>query len=62
MDIPDVQLADYVRTALALQGYELDAAQTAAVTLQFARIARIASTFLEQSLPPEAEPLPVFRP
>jgi len=62
MDQSDPQLAAYVRSALAVQGYTLDAAQAAAVTLQFARIAAIAAAFLDQPLPPDAEPLPVFRP
>jgi hypothetical protein len=62
LDIPRETLAAYVQAAAALQGYELDAAQTAAVTLQFARIAQIGAAFLQDPLPPQAEPLPVFRP
>lgn len=58
----DRELAHYVRAALALQGYALDEAQTAAVTVQFARIAAIAGAFLQEPLPAAAEPLPVFLP
>jgi pyrimidine deaminase RibD-like protein len=62
MQISEDTLAAYVRASLALQGYALDEAQTAAVVLQFSRIALIASAFLDESGPQHAEPLAVFRP
>ncbi len=59
---PEDRIAAYVRAALALQGYRLDAAQTDAVAEQFSRIALIAGTFVDEPLAANAEPLPVFRP
>jgi hypothetical protein len=58
----DVRIQAYVRAALALQGYALDEAQAGAVAEQFARVALIAGTFVDEPLPPGADPLPVFRP
>ena len=62
MAIPEDGIEGYVRAALALQGYELDEAQTAAVVEQFTRIVQIAGAALREPLPPLTEPLPVFRP
>jgi len=52
----------YVRAALALQGYEFDAAQIAEITLQFARIETIAQIILAWPLPFASEAATVFRP
>jgi hypothetical protein len=60
--IAQEDIAAYVEAALALHGYALDAAQTAAVTQQFARIALIAGACLQETLAPGSEPLPLFRP
>ncbi len=62
MSPPEDRLAAYVRAALALQGYRLDAMQTDAVAEQFSRIALIAGTFVDEPLAANVEPLPVFRP
>jgi hypothetical protein len=55
-------LESYVRTALALQGYEFDAAQIAEITLQFSRIEAIAQIVLTWPLPFGSEAAEVFRP
>ena len=55
-------LESYVRAALALQGYEFDAAQTAEITLQFSRIETVAQTILAWPLPFASEAAAVFRP
>jgi hypothetical protein len=52
----------YVRAALALQGYEFSAAQTAAIAEQFARIEAMAATFRHLPLPREQDAAPAFRP
>lgn len=52
----------YVRSALVLQGYRLDEAQIAEVTLQFARIESIARSVSDLPLPAELEQAPVFKP
>jgi len=62
MDLDARTLEDYVRSALALNGYALDEECSAAVLLQFARIATIAAAVLDEPLSPTTEPLPVFRP
>ena len=62
MDLDAQTLEEYVRSALALNGYALDEQRTAAVLLQFARIAAIAGAVPDEPLPPMTEPLPVFRP
>ena len=56
------KIDDYVRAALAVQGYQLDDAQTGEVIVQFSRIEAIAQTFLCQSLPLDLDAAPVFRP
>ncbi len=53
---------DYVRAALALQGYRLDEAQIADIVLQFSRIEAIANTMLEWPMPNDSQAAPVFRP
>ena len=62
LDPAQARVDAYVRAALELQGYQLDAAQTAAVALQFARIALIAGTFIDDASPLDSGQLPVFRP
>ena len=57
----DQQRAEYVRAALALQGYELDAVRIAAVLGEFTRIHAIASAILDRELPLELDQAPVFR-
>ncbi|MES2536643.1 MAG: DUF4089 domain-containing protein [Pseudomonadota bacterium] len=52
----------YVRSALALQGYQFDEAQVAAIIVQFSRIEEIARSFLDIALPLDAEAAPVFQP
>jgi hypothetical protein len=51
-----------VRAALALQGYEFDAAQIAEITLQFSRIENVAQIILAWPLPFASEAAAVFRP
>jgi len=53
---------DYVRAALALQGYRLDESQIADIVLQFSRIEALAKTMLEWPMPNESQAAPVFRP
>ncbi|WP_345250450.1 AtzG-like protein [Pigmentiphaga soli] len=56
-------LAPYVKTALALQGFgDLPAGAVDDITVQFARIHAIAAAFAELELPPELESAAVFRP
>jgi hypothetical protein len=55
-------IASYVHAALALQGYQFDAAQQAAIVLQFSRIEAVAQSFLQLQLPPALDAAPVFRP
>ena len=52
----------YVRAALALQGYQFDDTQQAAIVLQFSRIEAVAQSFLQLQLPPDVDAAPVFRP
>ena len=52
----------YVTSALALQGYQFNATQQAAIVLQFSRIEAVAQSFLKLQLPPEVDAAPVFRP
>ena len=51
-----------MRAALALQGYEFDAAQIVEITLQFSRIESVAQIILSWPLPFASEAAPVFRP
>lgn len=54
---------DYVRAALALQGFDrLDDATLVEVARQFARIEAIAETMLALELPRSTEPAPLYRP
>jgi Protein of unknown function (DUF4089) len=55
-------IESYVRAALTLQGYQLDEAQIAQVTLEFSRIEAIAQLILRWPLPFTAEAAPAFRP
>lgn len=55
-------LESYVRAALALQGYQCDEAQLAAILLQFSRIETVAQSFLQLQLPLALDAAPVFRP
>lgn len=55
-------IASYVRAALALQGYQFNDTQQAAIVLQFSRIEAVAQSFLQLQLPPEIAAAPVFRP
>jgi hypothetical protein len=55
-------LAAYVTAALALQGYQFNATQQAAIVLQFSRIEAVAQSFLQLQLPCETDAAPVFRP
>jgi hypothetical protein len=55
-------LENYVRAALALQGYDFNAARTTDIVAQFERIEALAQVLLDVALPLEAEPAPVFRP
>lgn len=55
-------IASYVRAALALQGYQFNDTQQAAIVLQFSRIEAVAQSFLQLQLPPEIDAAPVFRP
>ena len=52
----------YVRAALALQGYQFDAAQIAEITLAFARIEAMTRTIYDWPMPEVSEAAPVFRP
>jgi hypothetical protein len=52
----------YVRAALVLQGYVFDEQHIVEIGLQFSRIAAIAEAALSVSLPPDAEPAPVYQP
>jgi hypothetical protein len=56
------QLNAYVRATLALHGYQFDDEKIAAITAQFARIEKMAGTFLDIDLPLEADAAPVFVP
>ena len=47
----DEKLDAYVRSALVLQGYQLDVVQTERVLAQFLRIEAIAQVFLALPLP-----------
>jgi hypothetical protein len=58
----DQKLENYVRAALALQGYDFNPARTADVVTQFERIEALAQVLLDVELPLEAEPASVFRP
>lgn len=53
---------NYVRAALALQGYEFDDEQIADIALQFSRIEAIAKTLLQWPMPFDSQAAPVFRP
>ncbi len=55
-------IESYVRAALALQGYQFDEAQHAAILLQFSRIETVAQSFLQLQLPLALDAAPVFRP
>ena len=52
----------YVRQALLLQGYALTDGQQAGVAAAFAGIAAVAAVLMQDELPLEAEPAPVFLP
>lgn len=52
----------YVRSALALQGYRLDEAVVGEVAEQFRRIHAVASSFVDEDLPVSLESAAVFRP
>jgi hypothetical protein len=56
------KLQDYVRAALALQGYDFNAERTGNITAQFERIEAMAEVLFAVELPLDAEPAPVFRP
>jgi hypothetical protein len=60
--MPNSSAEEYVRAALALQGYAFDAAQIAEIALQFSRIEAVAQTLLEFPLPWGSQAAPVFRP
>jgi hypothetical protein len=60
--MPNSSVEEYVRAALALQGYAFDAAQIAEIALQFSRIEAVAQTLLEFPLPLGWQAAPVFRP
>jgi hypothetical protein len=55
-------LDQYVRAALALQGYTFDEAQIAEIVEQFSRLEAISRTVFDWPLPFASEPAPVFRP
>ena len=57
----EVTVADYVRTALSLQGIEVDEARLASVTQQFVLLTSMANSFLAESLPAELESAPIYR-
>ena len=59
---PDNPPDQYVRAALALQGYTFDDAEIAEIVIQFARLEAIARTLFDWPLPFASEPAPVFRP
>jgi hypothetical protein len=58
----DERLENYVRSALALQGYDFNAERTENVIAQFERIEALAQVLLAVELPLGVEPAPVFRP
>jgi hypothetical protein len=60
--MPNSSAEEYVRAALALQGYAFDTAQIAEIALQFSRIEAVAHTLLEFPLPWGSQAAPVFRP
>ena len=53
---------NYARIVSQSQGYQLDDAQLARVTLQLELISVVAAPLLALQLPAELEPAPVFRP
>ncbi len=55
-------LDQYVRAALALQGYTFDEAEIAEIVVQFTRLEAISRTVFDWPLPFASEPAPVFRP
>jgi hypothetical protein len=55
-------LEQYVRAALALQGYTFDDAEIAEIVLQFSRLEAISRTVFDWPLAFASEPAPVFRP
>jgi hypothetical protein len=58
----DNPLDQYVRAALALQGYTFDDSEVAEIVVQFSRLEAISRTVFDWPLPFAAEPAPVFRP
>jgi len=58
----DADRAAYVRAALAVHGFPVDAAFVAAIDAQFALIARNAAPCLAVPVAVEDEPAPAFRP
>jgi hypothetical protein len=55
-------LDQYVRAALALQGYTFEEAEIAEIVVQFSRLEAISRTVFDWPLPFASEPAPVFRP
>lgn len=51
----------YVQAALSLQRLEIDDTRRAAVTQQFSLLAAMAETFMEEPLPADAKPAPIYR-
>ena len=56
------QLQCYLDAALALQGFDLDAAQRAGVLQNLERLAAMAATFLDVPLAPANESAAMFHP
>ncbi len=54
-------LIEYVRVALRLQRLEIDDTRRTAVTHQFRLLAAMAEAFMEEPLPPDMEPAPIYR-
>jgi hypothetical protein len=62
MNDPDPATLDYVRSAAALAGLQLDPARARAVALHLSRSAAIARALDAVALTPADEPAEIFRP
>jgi hypothetical protein len=56
----DDHVSDYVKSALALQGYRLDEPAVSEIVAQFVRIHAIAMGMLAAPIDPAIEPVPSF--
>ena len=58
----DAERSRYVEASLLVNGFAFTADRVAVIDREFARIAAIAATFVDEALPIDAEPAVVFRP